>query len=144
MKKIFTLLLSTALLSTAFAQYGQRDKHDDVIVYNNNQVFDKYDKYDKDFDRDGRDYDRHGKGYGRGAYIFTPREREMQIAQINREFDYKIQSVRNRYGMSWYQKKRIINNLLVERDEEIGMVWRKFNSKRNKFGDYGRRNGDRW
>ena len=131
MKKIFTLLvLSTAMLSTAFAQYGQRDRSTDVYV--------SIDKHDNGF---GKDFD---KGYGRGSYIFTAREKDMAIAQINREFAYKIQSVRNRFGMSWFQKKRMINNLEEQRDAEISLVMRKFHSPKNKFGDYGRRNGKRW
>ena len=130
MKKIFTLLFSTALLSTAaFAQYGQRDKHDDVIVVYGNH-------YDKDFGRDDRKF-------GRGAYIFTAKERDIAINQINREYSYKIQSIQNRFGMSRFQKRRMINNLEAERNEEIAMVWAKFNHKKNKFGDRGRRN-DRW
>lgn len=131
MKKIFTLLVSTALLSTvAFAQYGQRDRHDDVVVVYGNH-------YEKDFGRDGR-------GFGRGAYIFTAKERDIAIYQINREFSYRIQNVKNKFGMSWFHKKRLINNLEDERDAEIAEVWRKFNSKKNKFGDMGRRNGNRW
>lgn len=141
MKKIFTLLvLSTAMLSTAFAQYGQHgqrdnDKSNDVYVFNDNNG---YDKHDNDF---GKGY---GKGYGRGSYIFTAREKDMAIDQINREFAYKIQSVKNKYFMSWYQKKHMINDLEEQRDEEILQVIRKFRSPRNKFGDFGRRNENRW
>ena len=58
MKKIFTLLvLSTAMLSTAFAQYGKKDKSNDVYV----SIDKSFDKHDNDF------------GYGKGAYIFTAR-----------------------------------------------------------------------
>ncbi|HEX2682744.1 MAG TPA: hypothetical protein VHL77_02355 [Ferruginibacter sp.] len=136
MKKIFTLLvLSTAMLSTAFAQYGQRDrdKSVDVYVYNDNGY-----NHDNDF---GKGYD---KDLGRGAYIFTEREKDMAIAQINREYGFKIQSVKSRFGMSWFQKKRMINNLEDQREDEIRMVMHKFNSPKNKFGDFGRRNGRRW
>jgi hypothetical protein len=139
MKKIFTLLFATAMLSTAFAQYGQKDQRDrtkenDVYVSNDNRGYDKNDN----------DFDRYDKGYGRGAYIFTAREKNMQIAQINREYDYKIQSVRSRFGIGWYQKKRIINNLEEQRENEIRQVMFKFNSPKNKFGDYGRRDKKRW
>ena len=73
MKKIFTLLFSTAMLSTTFAQYGQngqrnRDKNDDVYVSNSNQG---YDKHDNDYGRYNKGFDKHGKG----AYIFTAREK---------------------------------------------------------------------
>ena len=142
MKKIFTLLFSIAMLSTSFAQYGQngqrdRDKNNDVYVSNGNQGCDIHDndfgKYDKGFDK-----------HGRGAYIFTAREKDMEIAQVNREYDYKIQSVRSRFGFGWHQKKHIINNLEAQRDEEIFQVIRKFKSPKNKFADYGRKNDRRW
>jgi hypothetical protein len=139
MKKIFTLLFSTALFTTAaFAQYGHRDRHDDVYVNQQTDIMVTYgNRYDKDFGRDG-------KRFGRGAYVFTARERDIAIYQINREFSYRIQGVRNKFGMSWFHKKRIINNLEMERDAEIAEVWRMFNSKKNKFGDNGRRYGNRW
>ncbi len=157
MKKIFTLLFTTAMLSSAFAQYGQKDQRDqrdndksnDVYITNDNQG---YNKYNNDYDRDDKGYDRHDKGYdrgydrgyGRGMYVFTAREKNMQIAQIIRVYDYRIQSVKNRFAMSWFQKKHIINNLETQREEEISQVIRKFRSPRNKFGDFGRRNDKHW
>lgn len=140
MKTFFTLLFTTAMLSTAFAQYGQRDdrdrtKENDVYVSNDNRGYDN---------RDDKGFDKHDKGYNRG-YFFTPRERDMQIAQINREYNYRIQSVQNKYFMSWYQKKRLINNLEVQRDDEIHEVIHKFNDSRNQFGDrYRKEKRNRW
>lgn len=127
MKKIFTLLFSTALLSTAFAQYGQKngqgwDKDKDVYASNDNR---------------GHGHDKYG------SYYFTPRERDMQIAQINREYDYKIRSVKNQYFMSWHQKKRQISILENRRDNEISDVYAKFKDRRNQFGD-GYKNKGRW
>jgi hypothetical protein len=130
MKKIFTLLFTTAMLSTAFAQYGQKDQRDrsrDNDVYASN---------------DNRGNDHYGKGYG--TYVFSAREKNMQIAQINREYDYKIQSVKNKPFMAWFQKKRQINALEAQRDAEICQVNDKFNSPKNQFGDYGRNDKKRW
>ncbi len=130
MKTIFTLLFSMAMFSTTFAQYGQngqRDQNKDNDVYASN---------------DNRGYDRHDKNYG--GYIFTPRERDMQITQINRAYDYKMQSVKNKPFMGWFQKKRLINNLEAQRDEEIAQVIRKFRSPKNRFEDYGRKDKKRW
>jgi len=129
MKTIFTLLFSMAMFSTTFAQYGQRDQRDrnkDNDVYASN---------------DNRGYDHHDKGYG--GYFFSPSDRDMQIAQIDREYQYRIQSVQNKPFMGWYQKKRIINNLEAERDDEIFQVIRKFRSPKNKFSDYGNGRRDR-
>lgn len=122
MKKIFTLIFATAMLSTAFAQYGQRDdrdrgRNDDVYASN--------------------------KGYGKsyGTYVFTAREKNMQIEQIYRDYNYKIQSVKNKPFMGWFQKKRVISNLEAQRDAEICQVNDKFNSPKNLFNSYGRRDG---
>jgi len=130
MKKIFTLLISTAMLSTAFAQYGQKDQRDrgrdnDVYASNNH-----------------RDNDHYDKGYG--TYVFTAKEKNMQIEQIYREYNYKIQSVKNKPFMAWFQKKRLINSLEAQRDAEICQVNDKFNSPKNLFGDYGRNDKKRW
>jgi hypothetical protein len=119
-----------AMFSTTFAQYGQngqRNRGKDNDVYASN---------------DNRGYNRHDNSYG--GYMFTPRERDMQIYQINREYEYRIQSVQNKPYMGWYQKKRLINNLEFQREEEISQVIRKFRSPKNKFEDYGRKDRKRW
>ena len=129
MKTIFTILFSMAMFSTTFAQYGQRDKDrgNDNNVYASN---------------DNRGFDRHTKGYC--GYLFTPRERDMQISEINGVYEYRIQSVKHKPYMGWYQKKRLINNLEAQRDEEIGQVIRKFRSAENMFDNHGRKDKKRW
>jgi hypothetical protein len=132
MKKIFTLLFSTAMLSTAFAQYSKNDQRNrstesDVYVSNDN-----------------RGNNKHDHGYKNG-YYFTSRERDMQIAQINRVYEYRIQAVKNRYFMNWRQKKHMIMNLEAQRDNEIHEVMKKYNDRRNQFGDrYRRDRNNRW
>ncbi len=119
MKKIFTLLVSAFIVGSAFAQYDQGNQkgygHGNDMVYNSNDSW----KHKKDHD----------------SYSFSKRERDMQIAQINREYDYKIEAVKNRYFMSRYRKERIINELQDQRKEEIRNVWMKFRDKRNRFDD---------
>lgn len=131
MKKIFTLLFATVITAAAFAQFGEKDRvggtrDNDVYVYNNDHG---YDDHEVDF---------------RGHYVFTARERDMQIARINHGYDRKIQSVRDRHFMGWYQKKRLISNLEAERDNEIRQVILKFRSPNNKFGKKVRNNKKRW
>jgi len=128
MKTIFTLLFSMAMFSTTFAQYGQKGQRDkDVDVY---------------VSIDNKDFGHHDKNYG--GYIFTPRERDMEITKITREYAFKIQSVKNKPFMASFQKKRLINNLEAQRDGEIAQVIRKFKSPKNKFGDYGRKDRKNW
>lgn len=132
MKRIFTLILATAMLGTASAQYGQRDQRD-------------RDRNDDVYAAANRGYDRHDKGYG--TYVFTAREKNMQIEQIYRDYNYRIQSVKNKPFMGWYQKKRIISNLEAQRDAEICQVNDRFNSPKNLFNGYGRNDRDdrkRW
>jgi hypothetical protein len=122
-----------AMLSTAFAQYGQNGqrnkvntKENDVYVSTGNHGYDKHDKV------------------LHGSYVFTAREKDMQIAKINREYDYKIQAVKNRMFIGWFAKMRQVRNLEAQRDEEIRQVMFKFNSPKNMFGDFGKKGKKRW
>jgi len=128
MKKIFTLVFATAMLSTAFAQYGQKSQHNQDNDRNDYAYIDHM------------DYGKPGKGHF-GPYVFTPRDRDMQIAQINREYDFKVNRVKQQVFVSWFQKKRQISALEDQRSFEIKAVWAKFTDRRNKFGDHGRKNG---
>lgn len=122
MKKTFTLLATVALMtSAAFAQnngnhrgdnYGN-DNHRDIAINNNRDRGDDYND--------------------RGTYYFTEREKDMQIAQINREYYNKIQSVRNKFFMGRYQKERMITSLQFQRDEEVHSVMAKFNRRENHY-----------
>lgn len=133
MKKIFTLLFSTALLGTAFAQYGPKDQRDNGR-----------DVYASNADRDNGRYDSDFRRGGRGTYVFTLREKNVQIEQIYREYNYKIQSVKSKPFMAGFQKKRLIDNLEAQRAAEICQVNDKFNSPRNLFVSYGRNDKKRW
>ncbi len=126
MKKTITLLLSVVLMSSAaFAQY-------------NGQQRDNNYGYNKPNDRN-YGYDKGGK-----FYFFTARERDMQIAQINREYAGKMQSVRNRFFMSRRQKDRQLAILEQQRSDEIRMVWLKFNDRMNRGDGWDKRNDHKW
>jgi hypothetical protein len=120
MKKFFTLLFAVGLFTMANAQPGQRDNRNgndrDVIKV----VVTDNDRYDND-------------GYGNSAF---GKERRMraEIAQINREYDYKIQRVKNSLFMSRWEKQRQIRFLDNKRDQEIRMVYAKFKNK-NRHND---------
>ncbi len=138
MKKIFTLLFATAMLSTAFAQYGQKgqgnrggDKHNDVYNSSNN----------------GYGNDHHNNDYN-GGFYFSPFERDRQIEQIRHQYDHRIREIQRRGFMSWYQKRHFINDLENRRDDEIHAIEHKFNDRRNQYGDFRRDKkrykGNRW
>lgn len=119
MKKIFTLIFSIALISTAWSQRSNEDWNNQTDGYSKN---------------DNRVY-RHNDYGNSGFYYFTPRERDMMIDRINRNYDYKINNVKNQFFMNWIHKKRQIRNLDMQRNYEIQAVNDKFNSRRNRFYD---------
>ncbi len=108
MKKIITLLFCMGIFATSFAQYnhGQNDRNENY-VYNRHDRFNNGDLYGKD------------KSY--------------QIDKINREFDYKINSIENDWSLSRHQKKVAIKTLQKERKQKIKMLNAKFYDRN---GDY--------
>jgi hypothetical protein len=143
MKKIFTLLFAVGLFTLAQAQPGARDNRQ--TDRRDNQPINQRDdnRYDNDkgfvdinisFDRDDR--------FGNSRFS-SERKRDMQIARINREYDYRIQRVRNSFFMSRWEKQREIRFLQDQRQQEIRMVYAKF-SKRNHRGDRDDRSNRRY
>lgn len=139
MKKIFTLLFAVGMFTLAQAQPGSRDNrqtdqrdNQSISQRNQNNGFgDNKDVIDINFsfDNDSR--------FGNSRFS-NERKRDMQIARINREYDYRIQSVRNNFFMSRWEKQRQISFLQEQRQREIKMVYAKF-SNRNRYDDrYGR------
>jgi hypothetical protein len=128
MKKTITFLLSVALMSSAFAQYNNNQQRDRDNNYG----------YNKTHDRDNG-YDKGGK-----FYFFTARERDMQIAQINREYAGKMQSVRSRFLMGRRQKERQLSILEQQRNEEVRLVWMKFNDRMNRGDGWDKKNDRKW
>ena len=127
MKKIFTLLFSVGILSAAaFAQPGSRDNRDkptyderntqpnsqrDNNGYSNGRDVVGYDdRYDND--------DRYSKVNG---YFVS--SMEMQIAKINRKYDFQVQRVKNDRFMRRFEKTRMIRSLEIQRQQEIRMLY---------------------
>jgi len=124
MKKIFTLLVAVGFLTAMNAQTDSRDSRDnrnnrqndqrgnnnskDVVV--NNGRYDNDDRYDNNV----------------GSYNGNIR---MQIAQVNRKYDFKIQRVKNDYFMRRYEKMRVIRSLEAQRQQEIRMLYARNNKK---------------
>jgi len=131
MKKIFTLLVALGMFTLAQAQPGTRDnrngdRKDNIPVDQRNP--------NKDYNN-GRDIVNDRTPYDNDRYddrISPERRRDMEIAKINREYDYKIQRVKNNFFMNRWEKQRQIRFLQEERQREIRMVYIKF-SKRNKY-----------
>lgn len=128
MKKILAVVFSLGLLSTAFAQGGYQKDRDMAYGKPTNPV-----NNDK---------------YGRNDGYFSAREKDAQIARINREFDYKIMAIkRNRY-MRNGEKNRQIRQLERERTQEIRELNQRFSRQnsdwKNDRNDHNDRNGRKW
>jgi hypothetical protein len=136
MKKIFTLLIPGLMITSAFAQYDPKEdwnsrNREDGIKSGGKRPNGKFDKNDRHNDP-------------RMTYYFTSHEKDMQIAQINRNYDFRIRSVQNRYLMGRHEKKRLVRQLEYQRDYDIKEVMDKFYSKRNLFTNPRRRGYDKW
>ena len=117
MKKIFTLLLAVGFLTAINAQSGSRDSRD----YRDHPQSGQWDNNEKDvvgynngYDNDNR-YDNNFRSYNGNI--------KMQIAQINRKYDFKIQRVRNDFFMRRFEKMRMIRSLEQQRQQEIRMAY---------------------
>jgi hypothetical protein len=55
----------------------------------------------------------------------------MEIAQINRDYDFKIQKVRNSFYIFRFEKERQIRSLQDQRQREIKMVYYKYSDRRD-------------
>lgn len=121
MKKIFTLLVAVGMITLAQAQPGSGKNSRD---HRNDQS-----TVDKDY-HGGYDNDRRYNG------IMSPaKQRDLAIARINREYDWKIQKVRDNFFKSRSQKKREIRSLNTQRKREIKRTYYEF-SKERRHVDY--------
>ena len=163
MKKLFTLLLAAGMFTLVQAQPGSRDnrQNDQRGSQQNDQRSDQRNNQQNDQQYDQRN-DNSGPGYGNngGAYdnrydndnryddrFSMDRSRDMEIARINEEYDYKIQRVQRNFFLNWNEKQNQIRYLEEQRRQEINRVYSRFDngSKCNKkHKDNGNHYGRRW
>ena len=130
MKKIFTLLVAVGLISLAQAQpdYGKNSRNN-----RRNHPSSVEKGTDVYADRSIHDNDRRYNG------IMSPtRQRDLAIARVNREYDWKIQKVRNNVYKSRWTKRRQIRFLNDQRQREISRIYYEF-SKDWSYRDYSNR-----
>ena len=131
MKKIFTLLFALGLFAAAQAQSrdrGDRDRQPDPPVTRQPDSREMNDGY-----YDERDSRNDNNNYGRNSRVSLERKRDMEIARINRTFEYKMQQVRNSFFMSRFEKQRQIRFLQEQRQREIRMVNAKFSKNKGRY-----------
>jgi hypothetical protein len=121
MKKIFTLLFAVGLVTLAQAQPG-RGNHQ-----NDSRDFDK--NVDISVNVNHNPYNNNDDRYGNNSFG-NERRLRMKIAEINREYDYKIQKVRNNFFHNRWEKQRMISQLENQRDREIRMAYARLKNNR--------------
>lgn len=106
MKKVFALVLALGAMTAVFAQrgYDHRNESRDVILGQPN----------------GNVYN-NGRGYNQNIYYNTG-ERDEQIRRINREYNWRIESVRHNHHLRKAEKRRQIRFLENERNARIREV----------------------
>jgi len=124
MKKIFTLLIAVGFITAINAQTGSRDR--DSRDSRDQQTDQRGNKSNDVVVNDGR-YDNDDR-YSNNAGSYNGNIR-MQIAQVNRKYDFKIQKVKNNYFMRRNEKMRVIRSLETQRQQEIRMLYARNNKK---------------
>jgi len=125
MKKIFTLLVAVGFLAAMNAQTGSRDNRNNRDTHDRQQN-DQWGNNKDVIVNDGRynNGDRNDNNFG--SYNGN---RRMQIAQVNRKYDFKIERVRNDFFMRRFEKMRVIRSLEAQRQQEIRMLYARYNKK---------------
>jgi len=165
MKKIFTLLFALGLLTAAAnAQQGSRDNRDKPQYdqrnpqQNGQRDNGQYDQrnsqpgqwdhqYDQRNDHQNSQWDKNND-YSNGRDMnwnndhyrsndFYGKSIEMQIAQINRKYDFQVRQVRNDFFMRRFEKMRTLRFLDEQRQQDIRMVYARAASMRDRQHDRG-------
>jgi hypothetical protein len=111
MKKVFALVIALGAMTAVFAQrgYDRRDNSRDVVLGQENKNV----------------YNNNNRRYNDG-YI-SVRERDEQIQRIQRQYNWKIESVQRDRYLRKAEKKRQIRFLENERDARIREVIERYN-----------------
>lgn len=133
MKKTLTFLFALTVAGSSFAQYRQGDRdYSRDEAYNNSTSRNDNNRWDNDnnWERDNKFNRRYEE-----SFSFSIRQRDEQIARINREYSYKINAVKDSRYLRNREKRNRIDELERERDQQIRIVYARFNNYRNKYND---------
>ncbi|HEV7780574.1 MAG TPA: hypothetical protein VGO58_04870 [Chitinophagaceae bacterium] len=120
MKKIFTLLFAVGMVAAVQAQPGSRDNRDTRPATDQRNDDRRFDN-DHNADIKMNPYDR-DLGYNDNGKFANERRLKMEIARINRDYDLRIQKVKNNFFMSRFEKQRQVRLLEQKRQQEIRMA----------------------
>ena len=119
MKKIFTLLFCTAILSSAFAQDDGHGWNDRNRFYHNHGEYNRHRDFDRD--HDGGRFHISFFVYQNNRYHYN--EKDQLIARISSSYDYQIQQVINDWSLSPREKRYEVGNLQAQKAHEINNIY---------------------
>jgi hypothetical protein len=117
MKKIFTLLFCTAIISSAFAQDDHRDWN------NRNNTYRDRDEY-----RQHHEYGHNRRSFSINFFVYQNNryrfgQRDELIARISSNYDYQVQQVINDWSLSPREKRYGIRSLQAQKAREINNIY---------------------
>ena len=119
MKKIFTLLFCTAIISSAFAQDDHRDRNYRNDMYRDRDHGGYGGHHDHDYNR--KRFSINFFVYQNNKYRFE--QRDELIARVSSNYDYKIQCVINDWSLSPREKRYSIRDLEAQKAQEINNIY---------------------
>jgi len=120
MKRLTTLLLAVGMIVTANAQTSREEARKVVLGEKGGR---------ENTSTRGRDV---VLGGGNDSRTYPRSTKDAQINRINREYDAKIQSIRNNRTLSAAEKEKIIRDLERDRAREIREVNKSYEKSRKK------------
>jgi hypothetical protein len=132
MKKILTLLIAVGAFVTLQAQ--SREEARRVILGDRKDNGSYGGRNDRDVVLGRNESGRYPGGYSS--------DRQYQVDQINREYDNKIESIRNNRYLSSDEKERTIRQLERDRQKRIANLNRQYNDRSDRDRRYD--NNDRY
>jgi hypothetical protein len=142
MKKMITLLLCVGAVASTFAQTSADESRRIILGKQGTTERERQERSSKDVIL-GRE-DRKVNNETRTRYPIG--SREQRIKEINREYDAKVQSIRNNRTLSAAEKERTIRQLNADRTSKIKAINGRYNDGRRyddkKDRDHDRRDRD--
>jgi hypothetical protein len=137
MKKIITLLFCVGTIATVSAQTPQEEARRVILGGGKNKGTDKDTRNSRDviIGGDRRVDDQQGNTYPYPGNYPNSGSREAQIDQVNRDYDAKIQSIRNNPYLSAEEKERTIRQLNNDRNRVIRQINGKTADRRDRRDD---------
>ncbi|MBA2248666.1 MAG: hypothetical protein H0W12_00575 [Chitinophagaceae bacterium] len=151
MKKLITFLFCICAFITSFAQYNQQNQGGYPNGDNRNRTYGDNDRRNNPYDNDRRN-NQYGNASQQGVfnrngnndYANAARERDIQIARINQQFEYKVASIRN----DRYTRRRDMNLMIkeaeIQRAQQINMINARYSNSTSYNNGYNNRNNDRY